>query len=480
MQEVDHVIVGTGQATGTLLGRLIPTGESVAVIEGGSVGGTCVNVGCTPTKTLVASARALHFARRGSEFGFHAGRIDVDFPRVRERMNAMRHGSRDGLTGWMEASDSVTLLREWARFDGDRVLVAGNHRLRGKRIYLNVGTRAAVPPIAGLDSVPWLDNARLLDLDRLPEHLVIVGGGYVGVEFAQIFRRFGSEVTLLQRSGQLMPREDSDVAESIRELLENEGVRVETGVRIESVSPTARGVEVLMAAAREVSGTAGGGETPSLAASGPRQVSGSHLLVATGRRPNSDWLNLTATSIETDERGFIRVDDSCQTAVPGVFAVGDVNGHGAFTHTSVNDAEIVLDHIFDGPRTLSARKPVYALFSDPPLGRVGLTEKEAAAQGYHVLKATRPMDRIGRAKEMSETHGFAKLLVDGDTDLILGAAIIGPGADEIINMFAAIMHSEIPCRHYRQVVLVHPTVSELMPWILDGIAEVRAAEPTTE
>ena len=458
MKEFDHIIVGTGQATGTLLGRLIPTGDTIAVIEGGKVGGSCVNYGCTPTKTLVASARAVHMARRGDEFGFTAGAVQVDYARVRERMNVIRNGSSEGLERWMETTKSVTLIRDWAAFESDHVLQVGKAVLKGECIYINVGARPALPKIKGLDTVPWLDSARLLDLETLPQHLVIVGGGYIAVEFGQVCRRFGSEVTILQRAGQLMVREDEDVAASIRELLETEGIRVVTGAKVTGVESKQGGVRVC-----------------ATAEAGALEVDGSHLLVAAGRRSNADTLNLDATSIATDGSGFIRVDDFCRTDAEGVFAVGDVNGHGAFTHTSVNDAEIVLDYLFGGPRRLSSRIPVYALFCDPPLGRVGMTEKEALASNRQVLKATRSMSRISRATEMSETHGFAKLLVDGDTDLILGASILGPGGDEIINMFATIMHSGIPCTHYRQAVLVHPTVSELMPWILDGIAEVRQA-----
>ncbi len=385
-----------------------------------------------------------------------AGTIQVDYARVRERMNAIRNGSSEGLARWMETTQNVTLMRDWAAFESDHVLRVGNALPKGERIYVNVGARPASPLVEGLDTVPWLDSARLLDLETLPGHLVIIGGGYIGVEFGQIYRRFGSEITILQGAGQLMESEDEDVAASIRELLENAGIRVVTGANVTLVAANQTGVRIR-----------------ATAESGPLEVDGSHLLVATGRRPNADRLNLDATSITTDERGFIRVDDFCRTDAEGVFAVGDVNGHGAFTHTSVNDAEIVLDHLFEGPRSLSSRIPVYVLFCDPPLGRVGMTEKEALASDRKVLKATRAMSGISRATEMSETHGFAKFLVDGDTDLILGAAILGPGGDEIINMFAAIMHSGIPCTHYRQAVLVHPTVSELMPWILDGIAEVR-------
>ncbi|GIV57287.1 MAG: mercuric reductase [Rhodothermaceae bacterium] len=459
METFDHIILGTGQATGTLLGRLIPTGERIAVIEGAHVGGSCVNYGCTPTKTLVASARAAHMARRGPFYGVETGPVRIDYARVRERMNEIRHGSRDGLTRWMEETRNVTLIRGWGRFEGPRTLRVGERRLRGERIYINVGMRPVVPPIDGLDAVPWLDSARLLDLETRPDHLVIVGGGYIGMEYAQIYRRFGAEVTVVQRDTQVMPREDADVAAEIRRILEGEGVRILCGATAERVDGQQGAIRV----------TVRHGE-------GTETLAGTHLLVAAGRRPNSDRLNLEAAGIETDERGFIRVDDHCRTNVEGVFAVGDVNGHGAFTHTAVNDAEIVLDHLFGGTRRLSQRIPIYALFTDPPLGRVGMSEREALASGKRVLKATRPMSRISRAKEMGETQGFAKLLVDADTDRILGAAILGPNGDEIVNMFAAIMHSDIPCRRYREVVLVHPTVSELMPWILDDLEEVEPAE----
>ena len=459
MQTYDHIILGTGQATGTLLGRLIPTNDAIAVVEGARVGGSCVNYGCTPTKTLVASARAAHMARRGAYFGVETGPVRIDFARVRQRMNEIRRGSSDGLTEWMKTTPNVALIRGWGHFEQPHLIRVGDETIRGKRIYINVGTRPAVPPIMGLDDVPWLDSERLLDLETLPEHLLIIGGGYIGMEFAQIFRRLGSEVTVLQRTAQVMPREDPDVAAALQTILENEGIRVLCKAEATQVTQENDRVRVHVRV---------GAETKNLA--------GSHLFIATGRRPNSNRLNLGAVGISTDDRGFIQVDDFCRTNVDGVFALGDVNGRGAFTHTSANDAEIVLDHLFGGPRRLSKRIVIYALFTDPPLGRVGLTEKEALASGKRVLKATRPMSRISRAKEMGETQGFAKLLVDGENDQILGASILGPGGDEIINMFASIMHSGIPCRHYRQVVLVHPTVSELMPWVLDGLEEVDPPE----
>lgn len=452
MKTFDHIILGTGQATGTLLGKLIPTGDSIAVIEGSKVGGSCVNYGCTPTKTMVASARAIHQARRGDFFGFSTGELSVDYARIRERMNKIRNESSEGLEGWMNGADNVTLIKEWGGFSGPRTIQVGDQEIEGENIYINTGTRPSVPPIDGLDSVPWMDSARLLALKELPKHLVIIGGGYIGVEFSQIYRRFGSEVTVIQRSAQLMPGEDEDVASAIQEFLEEEGVKVHCNSEAKQVKGEDGRVEVILK-------------------SGER-VNGSHLLVAAGRRPNSDTINPEAAGLKLDKRGFIQVDDYCRTGVDGVFAVGDVNGEGAFTHTSVNDAEIVLDFQDGGDRAISKRTTVYGLFTDPPLGRVGLTEKEAVEQGYNLLKATKPMSKISRAKEMGETRGFAKLLVDADTDLIIGASILGSGGDEVINMFAAIMHSNIPCQEYRKVVLVHPTVSELMPWILDGLEKV--------
>ncbi|MBX2874323.1 MAG: mercuric reductase [Saprospiraceae bacterium] len=457
MQHYEHLILGTGQATGTLLGKLIPTGASIAVIEEAKVGGSCVNFGCTPTKTLVASAKALFQAKRGDFYGFETGEIKVDYDKIRARMNAVRSASNTGLTNWMESSPNVDLIRGRGSFVGPKIIKVGAKLVTAEKIYINVGTRPRVPTIEGIDGVDWMDSAKLLDKTDLPDRLIIIGGGYIGAEYAQVYRRFGASVTLIQGADQLMPREDKDVASAIQAFLEEEGIEILCRAKARAVKQTDKGIELAISLDGE-----------------DKTIYGTDLLIATGRIPNSDTLNLEAAGIVTNQRGYIEVDDYCRTAVEGVFALGDVNGHGAFTHTSVNDAEIVLDHLFGGTRSISQRKLVYALFTDPPLGRVGMSEKEALASGRKVLKATRPMSRISRAKEMGETKGFAKLLVDAETDLILGASILGVGGDEIINMFAAIMHSGIECRNYRRVVLVHPTVSELMPWILDGIKEARA------
>ncbi len=452
MEHFEYVIIGTGQASGTLLGKLIPAKKKIAVIEQHKVGGSCVNYGCTPTKTLVATAKAMHTARRGDFFGFDSGTLSIDFGKVRQRMDEIRNGANQGLEKWMTDTSNVTLYKGRGRFNEDKSITVGGHTITGSQIIINTGTRPAAPPIKGLEQVPWLDNERLLSLEKLPRHLIIIGGGYIAVEFGQIFRRFGCEITILQREGQIMSHEDDDVAHAIQEILEEEGIRIICNAGVTEVSGSDGDVSVQLDS----------GET----------FAGSHVLVAAGRAPNSDTLNPDAIGLDRDERGFIIVDDHCRTSVDGIYAAGDVNGQGAFTHTSVNDAEIVLDDLFDGDRKISHRVPIYALFTDPPLGRTGMSEKEALDSGKRVLKAVRPMSKINRAKEMGETKGFAKLLVDADSDLILGASILGPGADEIINMIAVLIHQKIPCKDYRKVVHVHPTVSELIPFILDGLEPV--------
>ena len=455
-QHFDHIIVGSGQATGTLIGGL-PKDESIAVIEGGKVGGTCVNVGCTPTKTLVASAKVAHMARRGAEYGVLTGDVQVDFSKVMARMDKLRNGSREGLTRYIESLPNVTLFRGWAAFEDEKTLCVDDEKLTGERVYVNVGGRARDLNVPGLETVDWLDNVSILNLEHLPEHLIVVGGSYIGLELGQVFKRLGSKVTVLQHSERIISREDEDVSEAMLEILQEEGIDFLFGADMARVEKMSNGVKVQLKDGRE--------------------LTGSHLLLAVGRVPNTDSLGLDKAGIETDKRDFIPVNNYCQTNVENIFAVGDVNGRGAFTHTSVNDAEIVLDKLYPQgrkglARTLSERVTIYAMFTDPPLGRVGLTETEALKQGYKVLKATRTMSSISRAKEMGETKGFVKLLVDAETDLILGASILGVNGDEIINMFAAIMTSHLPCLNYRKTVLVHPTVSELMPWVLDGLEPI--------
>lgn len=456
----DHVLVGTGQATGTLIGGL-PSDRSVAVLEGGRVGGTCINTGCTPTKTLLAHARVAHTVREAADYGVHAAAPEVDFAAVMERVDEVRRASREGLTRFLEGRDNVTLLRDWARFEGPRTLRVGERTVRGEHVHLNVGARTMVPPIEGLETVPWFDHASLLELRERPEHLVVIGGGYVGLEFAQALVRLGSRVTIVEAGSDVMSGEDADVSAGLRAILEAEGVTFELGTRARRVEPTEEGVRVTV-------------EGPQ----GERTVSGSHVMLAVGRTPNSDGLALDAAGVTVDEGGFVRVDDELRTSADGVFALGDVNGRGAFTHTAVHDAQVVLDVLRGGARRVSHRIPIYAAFVDPPLGRVGLSEAEALRAGHRVRKAVKPMSAVARAKEKGETEGFVKLLVDADDDALLGAAVLGIGGDEVVNLLAAFMQSGQPYQALQDTVFVHPTVGELMPWFLNALEPVEAQGAT--
>ena len=454
MEKYDVIWIGTGQATGTIVPRLVKAGKTVAIVEGGRFGGSCVNYGCTPTKTIVASARAAHMARRGPDFGVVTGEISIDFARVMARQNKMRHGASQGMEKWLRGMEGVTVYDGFGLFAGTHTIQVGNNLIEGETIVINAGGRARIFPIPGIDEVNWLDNARLLDLTELPPHLVIVGGSYIGLEFAQAFRRLGSQVTVIEGTSQLIFREDADIADATQGILENEGITIHLGASVKRlVQEASQQIDVFF----EQDGQA-------------KRVRGTHLLLAVGRIPNSDHLNLAAAGVEVNEQGYIRVNEVMQTNVPHIFAVGDINGEGAFTHTSVNDGEIFWDfYSADDDRTLSMRVPTYAMFIDPPLGRVGMSEKEARASGRNVLMATRLMKHISRAKEKDETSGLVKILVDADTEQFLGAAILGVGGDEIINMFTTFMYTGQSYKLFRKAVLAHPTVAELMPWILDDL-----------
>jgi pyruvate/2-oxoglutarate dehydrogenase complex dihydrolipoamide dehydrogenase (E3) component len=460
MKSYDVIWIGTGQATGTVLPRLVKAGKSVAIVEGGRFGGSCVNYGCTPTKTIVASARAAHMAHRGPDFGVVPGEITIDFDRVMERQNKMRHDASDGLEDWLRGMKNVDIYEEFASFTGSNTVQAGEEIICGDTIVINAGGRARALPIDGLEEVEWLNNVRLLNLEKLPDHLMIVGGSYIGLEFAQAFRRFGSQVTILERGSQLMFREDEDIAVLSQEILEAEGITVHLKSSVKRVRQAAAGkIDVFF----EQEGAT-------------KQITGSHLLLAVGRIPNSDRLNLEAAGVEVDAKGYIQVDDYMQTNVPHIFAVGDINGEGAFTHTAVNDGEIFWDFYANGKdRKLSERIPTYAVFIDPPLGRVGMSEKEARKSGRNVLMATRKMKHITRAKEKDETAGLVKILVDADSEEFLGATILGVGGDEVINMFTSFMYTKASYRLFRRAVLTHPTVAELMPWILDDLKPLKGA-----
>jgi pyruvate/2-oxoglutarate dehydrogenase complex dihydrolipoamide dehydrogenase (E3) component len=451
MKEFDAIIIGAGQAGPSLAGRLTGAGMTVALAERKLFGGTCVNTGCTPTKTMVASAYAAHLARRAAEFGvLLKGEVRVDMKRVKARADAVVAESRRGVEQWLRGMAGCTVVEGHARFEGPGRVRVGDELLTAPRVFVNVGGRAFVPDMPGVGEVPFLTNRSILELDQLPEHLVVVGGSYVGLEFAQMYRRFGAGVTVVEKSPRLVAREDEEISEAIRETLTAEGVNVRTGAECISLAPHERGVEVGVNC-RE-------GEPTSV---------GSHVLLAVGRRPNTDDLGLEAAGVETDTRGYIKVDDELSTNVSGIWALGDCNGRGAFTHTAYNDYEIVAANLLDGARRrVGDRIPAYALYVDPPLGRVGMTEREARATGRPLLVGSRPMSRVSRAVEKGETHGLMKVVVDAGTRRILGAAILGTGGDEAIHGVLDIMNADAPYEVLERAVPIHPTVSELIPTML--------------
>ena len=447
----DAIIIGAGQAGPSLAGRLSGGGMSVALIERKLIGGTCVNTGCTPTKTLVASAYAAHVARRAAEYGVTiGGPVGVDMKSVKARKDAVLGRSRAGLEAWLKGMPNCTVYTGHAHFEAPNEIMVGEELLSASRIFINVGGRALVPNMPGLDEISYLTNVSMLDLDVLPRHLVIVGGSYVGLEFAQIYRRFGAEVTVVEKGSRLIQHEDEDVSAAVKDILEAEGIRIR--LRAECISFARRGADTAIIADCE---------------SGDREVIGSHTLLAVGRRPNTDDLGLDKAGVEIDKRGFIVVDDELRTSVPGIWALGDCNGKGAFTHTAYNDFEIVAANLLDDDcRRVSDRLPAYALYVDPPLGRVGVTEAEARQSGRRILVGKRPMSRVARAVEKGETQGFIKIVVDADSHQILGAAILGAGGDEVVHCILDIMYAKAPYTTLRRAMHIHPTVSELIPTVL--------------
>jgi pyruvate/2-oxoglutarate dehydrogenase complex dihydrolipoamide dehydrogenase (E3) component len=454
MRTFDAIIIGAGQAGPPLAARLTGKGMTVALIERKLLGGTCVNAGCTPTKTLVTSARVAHMARRASDFGITlpVGPL-IDMARVRARTQAVVAASRAGVQAWLDAMPALTLIQGQALFIGpDRLEVAGEE-ICAPRIFLNVGARPARPELPGIDDVPTLTSTTILDLDRVPAHLTIIGGSYIGLEFAQMYRRFGAEVTVIERADRLISREDPEISEAIRAILEAEGIHVRTGADCIGFAPHTKG------AALRVN-----------CAVGAPEVVASDVLVAVGRTPNTDDLGLQAAGITPDRRGYIPVNDRLETATPGIWALGDCNGRGAFTHTAWNDHEIVAANLLDGAeRKVSGRIPAYALYIDPPLGRVGLTETQARVAGHDILLASRPMSRVGRAVERDETQGLMKAVVEATTGRILGAAILGIEGDEAIHGVLNMMHAGADYRTLQWAVPVHPTISELIPTLMGDL-----------
>jgi pyruvate/2-oxoglutarate dehydrogenase complex dihydrolipoamide dehydrogenase (E3) component len=451
MQNFDAIIIGTGQAGPPLAARLVEAGMRVAIIERKFFGGTCVNTGCIPTKTLVASAYAASMARRAAEFGLRiTGDIATDMKAVKARKDAISGQSRLGVERWMRGLKSCTVYLGHARFLSSREIVVGDQVLTSERVFINVGGRASVPPFPGLDEVKYLTNSSMMQMDSLPEHLVIVGGSYVGLEVAQIYRRFGSAVTVVEMQPRLIAREDEDVSDDVAKILEQEGIDIRPSAKCLSIARHGDGILVTVDCA-----------------SGPPQVSGSHLLLAVGRLPNTDDLGLEKADLAVDERGYILVDDQLRTNVPGIWALGDCNGKGAFTHTSYNDFEIVAANLLDnGRRSIADRIPAYALYVDPPLGRAGITERQVRERNRPALVAKRPMTRVGRAVEKSETRGFMKILVDAGDKQILGASILGVGGDEVIHSVLDLMYARAPYTMLQRAMHIHPTVSELLPTMM--------------
>ena len=450
----DAIVIGTGQSGPSLAHRLAGAGKRVAIAERKRFGGTCVNNGCIPTKSLIASARAAHVARRAADFGVVIdGEVRVDMKAVKARKDAIVRVSNEGVEEGLRENPQITVYVGHARFAGPKAVAVGDDLLTADQIFVNVGGRADVPPLPGIDTVPYLDNSSMMAVDFLPGHLVILGGSYIGLEFGQMYRRFGSEVTVIQRNERLIPREDEDISQAIREILEDEGIRILTDADATRVENRSGGIALTVTA---------GGETI--------EVVGSHLLVATGRRPNTDDLGLDKAGVETDERGYIKVDGRLRTNVPGIFAMGDCNGRGAFTHTSYNDFEILEANLFDGEeRRIEDRILTYGLFIDPPLGRAGMTESEVRRKGIKALVAKMPMEDVGRAYERSETKGFMKIIVDAETRQLLGAALLGIEGDEIVQGLLDMMYAKAPWTVIRRAMHIHPTVYEMIPYMFDDL-----------
>ena len=453
----DAIIIGTGQAGPALAARFAAAGMTVAIIERHKFGGTCVNTGCIPTKTLVASAYAAHVARRGAEYGFDVtGDVRVDMKRVKARKDDVSGRSNRGVEEWLRGLNNCTVIQGHARFQSSHTVVVNDEVLQADKLFINVGGRSSVPAMPGLQDVPFLTNSSMMDVDFLPEHLVIVGGSYIGLEFGQMYRRFGSHVTIVEMGPRLIGREDEDISEAVRDILEAEGIQIRLNATCISLAKRNNGVAVRMGCDE-----------------GPPEVVGTHVLLAVGRIPNTNDLGLDRAGVATDPRGYIVVDEQLQTNVPGIWALGDCNGRGAFTHTSYNDYEIVANNLLNGDhRRVSDRIQAYALYTDPPLGRCGMTDLEIRKSGRAALAAKLPMSRVGRAAEKGETQGFMKISVDAQTQHILGAAILGTGGDEVIHVLLDVMYAKAPYTLVQRAMHIHPTVAEFLPVVLSKLEPV--------
>lgn len=453
----DAIVIGSGQAGNPLSQDLADRGWTVALIEKEHLGGTCINTGCTPTKTMVASAQVAHYARNAARWGVRTGEVSVDLPRIVARKDGIVQRFRSGKQEAVESRKNLHLYRGHARFLDARRVKVGEHVLESERVFINTGTRPEIPRIDGLDRVKYLTNATLMELTELPEHLLVLGGGYIGLEFGQMFRRFGSRVTIVHRGEQILPREDADVAGELQKTLEGEGMRF------------------LLNARTTRAATKNGQVTLTLEAGGaPQTLSGSHLLIATGRRPNSDDLGLEQAGVETDKRGFIKVNGRLETTVPGIWALGDVKGGPAFTHISYHDYQILYANLTDGTKlTIDDRLVPYSVFTDPQLGRVGMTEREARAGGRRLKVGKIPMTWVARAIERDETVGLMKLVVEAESDRVLGAAILSTEGGELIQILSTLMLAKAPYTLLKGAIYIHPTLAEGFYTLMD---EVKPAE----
>jgi pyruvate/2-oxoglutarate dehydrogenase complex dihydrolipoamide dehydrogenase (E3) component len=457
-ERFDAIVIGTGQSGPSLAVRLAKAGRKTAIIERKLFGGTCVNIGCIPTKTLIASARAAYIARRGADFGVMIDQpIRIDMPRVKARKDEVVARSNLGVGKWLRSTPNVVVYEGHARFESPRTVGVNGALLEADAIFINVGARALIPDLPGLAEVDYLTNSSMMDVDYLPEHLVIIGGSYIGLEFAQMYRRFGSRVTIVEMAPRLIAREDEEISEAIDAILEEDGIAVRRNAKCVGMAKRNGGVAVNVSCDDQ-----------------PPEVVGSHVLLAVGRVPNTADLGLDKAGIKTDERGYITVDDELRTNVPGIWALGDVNGRGAFTHTSYNDYEIVAANLLDhDKRRVTDRIPAYALYIDPPLGRAGMTQREARASGRAVLVGRMKMTRVGRAVERGETRGIMQILIDAETKKILGAAILGIEGDEAIHSILDVMYAGAPYTMLKRAMHIHPTVSELIPTLLEDLKPLK-------
>jgi pyruvate/2-oxoglutarate dehydrogenase complex dihydrolipoamide dehydrogenase (E3) component len=455
MSAYDAIIIGTGQAGPSLAERLARAGMRVAIIERGRFGGTCVNNGCTPTKTLIASAYVARLMQRAADYGVAlAGQARTDMVRVKARKDALVEAGAASVEKWLRSLANTTVHKGQAQFVDARTVAVNGEILTGERIFIDVGGRPLVPKLPGVDKVPWLTSETMMDVDFVPEHLVVVGGSYVGLEFGQMYRRFGSRVTVVEMGPRLIGREDPDVSDGVRDVLAAEDIAIRVDARCIALEPADHEVRISVECS-----------------SGPPTVTGTHVLLAVGREPNTSELNLASAGVEVDAHGYIKVDDGLQTSARNVYALGDCNGRGAFTHTAYNDYEIVADNLLqDAHRKVSDRIAIYALFTDPPLGRVGMTESAARSSGRRVLLGRMPMTQVARAREKGETLGFMKVLVDADSKEILGAAILGVGGDEAVHSLVDAMYGHLPYTVVQHGVRIHPTLSELIPTMLGELA----------